>query len=119
MQLRLIQLNWKLTIKKLLSSLLIFLLALGLTPKILLHNFLADHKDSCFDNHSLKGDQVTKEGYNCSFENLVAESPFISEDLIIETSQPEANTRHISFTLTDYLLHLSHYAELRGPPTMG
>ena len=60
---------------------LLVLFALGITPKITLHNLVANHKDgrtkSAFpDPYST---QLSKASFNCQCDNLISESPFVTE----------------------------------------
>jgi hypothetical protein len=57
------------------------LFAFSITPKIVLHNLVANHKDgktktSLPDAYST---QLSKASFNCQCDNLISESPFVAE----------------------------------------
>jgi hypothetical protein len=56
------------------------LFAFGITPKITLHNLVANHKDGRIKSSSLAdpgSTQLAKASFNCQCDNLVSESPFV------------------------------------------
>ena len=95
---------------------LLCIFAISNTPKNVFHSLIADHNDGCFDNHQLKGSQLTKQGTNCHFENLVVESPYV-------WSLQFFNNQHLPF-YSKYECHLiEHFYSQdhlhllqRGPP---
>ena len=57
------------------------LFVFSITPKKYFHDLIADHTDQYAATHS-HAPSLTDAGFNCHFENLVAESPFtITESL--------------------------------------
>ena len=53
--------------------------AFSITPKIILHHFVANHKDTPYASNFEKTAQIHQAGFNCSCENQVVESPFTEE----------------------------------------
>ena len=101
---------------RLTSLLLICTFAIGITPKSTFHDLIANHNDGCFDNHQFKGTQLTKEGYNCHFDNLVVESPYIWQPQPL----PSLITGFFSSNQPSFKVELfsdyPYFSELRGPP---
>ncbi len=102
------------------SSALFFLVLIGLatTPKLLLHNIFANHKDSSFqlgkDGHARLANAVI----NCHTQDLVVEAPFINHS-INELSPPEVSFKlPYSETVATLLSLTDFYFELRGPPAI-
>jgi hypothetical protein len=105
------------TIQKVISCFLITLLALSNTPKIFLHDLIADHKDVSYSGKITQGQSVTKEGIYCHFDHFVAESPFVqtinsSECLVLFSYSPLKEDYKSNF----YTTHFTH-STLRGPPS--
>ena len=65
-------------IKKFSALLLLFIFALGITPKKILHTLFANHKDSTTVILVEKAQQFSKAGFSCNCNDLVAESQFIT-----------------------------------------
>lgn len=104
------------TIRSFLAGLLLALFALGITPKVLIHNLVAHHKDT----HSVLGqgktDQYNQAGFHCTIDNLVVESPFLNTPLSPGSELPKC---FATKNLSPYKDHLSssHFIfGLRGPP---
>lgn len=104
------------TIRPFLAGFLLALFALGITPKVVVHALVVDHRDT----HPVLGhertDQYNKAGFHCSIDNLVVESPFLDHHLSLEPGLPA----HFAVTsLSVYEDHLSSahlIYGLRGPP---
>jgi hypothetical protein len=102
-------------IKKLVSSFFLCLLTLSITPRIILHDLVADHRDG-LSGSSTNGTELFQAGFNCHFENFVAESPFtptieVSIDVPLSSFPPVD-----SIYLTHYFSQHEFFADLRGPP---
>jgi len=92
------------------------LFALGITPKVVIHTLVANHKDTHLASDHGKTDQFNKAGFHCTIDNLVVESPFLNSLLSIESELPKC---FAAKTLSPYKDHLSfsHFIfGLRGPP---
>src|SRR3954464_3430120 len=95
---------------------LLCIFAISSTPKNAFHSLIADHNDACFDNHQIKGAQLTKQGTNCHFENLVVESPYLWS-LHFSNNQPLRVYPKYEFYLTGHFYSNPHLLlVLRGPP---
>ncbi len=104
-------------IQKLISSFFICLLALSITPRIILHNLVANHRDGGFSTPNSKQTEVSKAGFNCHFDDLVAESPFIATEEI-QVAPPLLSFKLlIQFSKISFFSRHHFYAELRGPPS--
>lgn len=105
-------------INKLTGFLLICIFAISITPKSSFHDLMASHNDECFDNHQFKGDQITRQSFNCHFENLVVESPYLWQyhclldeiTIYLSTDKPSLNV--------DVFSNHPFFSELRGPPAV-
>lgn len=92
------------------------LFAFAITPRIILHDAVAHHKDTPFATNDKQDAQLNKAGFNCNCESLVVESPFTSilevESLQLLTMYaplPAVGKENLSF------IH-RFYSKLRGPP---
>lgn len=85
-------------------------------PKIILHDLVADHRDTPLAQNYSDQQQVSKTGFNCNCDNLVVELPFVNDIARIEV----AVSQHFSGQSNAYINHFSSpncfYFELRGPP---
>ena len=95
---------------------MLMLFAFSVTPKIFLHILAANHTDRPANNRDSKA-QISKAGFSCAVESVVAESSFDGAD----------NSPVVSNTLVVYLCHqypitstyhssLKLTFSLRGPP---
>ncbi|MEO7530866.1 MAG: hypothetical protein ABIS69_05625 [Sediminibacterium sp.] len=106
------------TIHRLLAATCLLLFAFAITPKITLHNLVANHKDgrtktSLTDAYQT---QLSKATFNCQCDNLISESPFIAETspsyVILETSFAAYKT-----VFVDEVYSTQQFCStLRGPP---
>jgi hypothetical protein len=102
------------TIKNLLALLLLVVFAYSITPKIVLHNLVANHidKGKVLNGHL---DELSASGFNCKCDNLVAESPFVPAEIfsyqVYTTYISALCTEDITFSSFDKL-----FSQLRGPP---
>lgn len=88
--------------------------ALGITPKQVLHDALANHQHiPCTEKGSVS---VVKDRYNCDEENLVAESPFVAQDYNQLIGEHSAFLVKTSIFLSSYSFIHPFFFELRGPP---
>src|ERR1019366_7119176 len=80
------------SLKKISSTLLLFVFILGITPKKALHNWFANHTDSTSSIPPGNTQQLTRAGFNCDCENLVAESHFITFSNLIVVNFPAVHS---------------------------
>jgi len=102
-------------ITRFISGLLLLVFVLGVTPKRFLHDLFAKHIDITSKKRSDIPFQLSKSGYNCDCDNLVAESTFVSNQQIFAfplfTSFSAYIFGEISFCSISKI-----YYPLRGPP---
>ncbi len=105
----------KANFKNISSILLLFVFTVGITPKKTFHNWFANHKDSTSTIPDGKTQQITKAGFTCSCDDLVAESHFITFSSLTIIDKPSA----LSFVSPDISSFVSlslFHNNLRGPP---
>ncbi|HLK30081.1 MAG TPA: hypothetical protein VKT28_15985 [Puia sp.] len=96
---------------------MLMVFAFSVTPKILLHNLVADHRDTPRSHNNSKEQQLSKTGFNCNCDNLVVESPFVNDYVEIDLSVTQNfSGQKIAYENNFYSLHY-FYFELRGPPS--
>jgi hypothetical protein len=103
-------------LKKVSSILLILVFTLGITPRKTLHTWFANHTDSTAKIPAGNTQQLSKAGFNCQCDDLVAESNFItfSSFVVINISSLHS---FVSFSIPPFVsLSLSNN-NLRGPPS--
>lgn len=104
-------------LRRSLSGILLVLFAFSITPKKTLHDWIVCHTDGVSITKSAEA-QVAKAGFNCSYQNLVAESPFIAD------SQPLDVALHQEYAITSAAIFSRIHAidlffrSLRGPPVI-
>jgi hypothetical protein len=101
--------------KTLSSILLLLVFTLGITPKKTLHNWFANHEDSTSKIPEGKTQQLTKAGFNCNCENLVAESHFIAPSIPLLVNIFSAYS-FFSVQEPSFISQSLFHNNLRGPP---
>ncbi len=107
-------------IRSVIAGILLVLFAFGITPRLALHNLVANHKDGRSKFSSLPdgpfSKQLSKAGFNCQCDNTIIESPFLQEAgtaSVVITSAFEAYKN----TYTEDVYSSQEYcSSLRGPP---
>lgn len=101
-------------IKVFVGWLMLLVFAYSITPKIVLHNIVADHVDK---NKVLSDSQteVSSAGIHCKIDNLVAESPFVAA-AAVENSVQSFHSSSFFETQTRCSSFAQLFAALRGPP---
>ncbi|WP_127130974.1 hypothetical protein [Pseudoflavitalea rhizosphaerae] len=100
------------------STLLLLLFALSITPKKLLHDLIVHHEDD-INYHIANSPGFVKSGFHCDTDHNVAESPFASGDPLTISGPP---VEFVSFNdAVNSSLHsiTVFYFSLRGPPAIG
>ena len=103
-------------IRKLSAGFLLLLFALCITPKKTLHDLIADHKDAPFASEGTAQQHISTSGFRCNCDDLVVESPFISDFIPIEIITIAAYSSHVAAPADDFRFLHHFYYELRGPP---
>ena len=102
-------------LKNISTILLLFVFTLGITPKKTLHNWFAKHTDSTSSIAPGNTQQLTKAGFTCDCENLVAESHFITFSSLIVVNFPSVHS-FVSFSISQLVSLSLFHNNLRGPP---
>lgn len=102
-------------LKKFSTTLLLLVFIVGITPKKTLHNWFASHKDSTSKIPVGNTQQLTKAGFNCDCNDLVAESNFITFSSLIVVNKPSISP-FVFFCIPSLVSPSLFYNNLRGPP---
>ena len=98
---------------------MLLVFSLSITPKQYLHDVFAGHQDMAVTAKTSKETQVTKQGYHCECNNLVATSPFTTHESFKDIEAPVvyrvAVVNELSQGFTSFRFN-SH--GLRGPPAI-
>lgn len=111
-----ILLNKQLIIKQTIAAFLCCVFLLAITPKKILHDCLASHKDAVSHSVNDGTTQLHKAVFHCHYDTVVVSSPFVSIPLDISllfSSSPFAAWASV-FPAYRYRGHSSLC--LRGPP---
>ena len=103
------------SLKNISTILLLFAFTLGITPKKTLHDWFANHKDSTSSIPPGKTQQLTKAGFNCNCDDLVAESHFVAFSSLIVVNFPSLHS-FVSFSIPPFVSLSLFHNNLRGPP---
>lgn len=101
-----------------LAGFLLVLFAFSITPRKTLHDWIVSHTDGVTIGKSDIA-QLSKAGFNCTAQNLVAESPFTSGQSVIDLSfhQDYATLPYAYLFAVD--APAVFFYSLRGPPAIG
>jgi hypothetical protein len=102
-------------LKKISSVLLLFIFMLGVTPKKTLHDFFANHTDTTSSTHRGKTTELSKAGFNCKCDDLVAESHFVAFSSPAVVNLPPVHS-FVSFSISPLVSLSLFHNNLRGPP---
>jgi len=89
-----------------------------LLPKKTLHDLIADHKDAPFASTETAQQHLSVSGFRCNCDDLVVESPFVSDILPIEITGAASYVSHNTVAADDFRFLHHFYFELRGPPSI-
>ena len=100
------------------ALLIVFLL--GITPKRVLHDVVANHKDAICNeiekNNTAQNASFSNSGYHCCVDDLVVEGLFLPASGEILFKQPLCYNKYYCQPYYINLLLLKHVSRLRGPP---
>jgi hypothetical protein len=108
----------KLYIKNIVTSVLLVLFAFSTTPRNILHDLFANHKDEVSLSKKTSSSQVKTFDYLCKVENTVVESPFIESSSHFDFSTFPQVTQHSIFTSYFFTSSKYFFFEHRGPPAI-
>ena len=97
---------------------MLVLFAFSITPKLLLHDLVANHKDTPLKSSTNKTQQFDVTGFNCGCDNLVVESPFVENFIAAEIVTPSFFSLHINPEIKNFISVNQFYVGLRGPPSL-
>lgn len=95
---------------------MLLLFAFSVTPKKLLHDIIAHHKDNIQKTGEVNFEQLNQTRFNCDTDNLVVESVFTEHDCSIELPVPTAVSILQNIASYHYYSFSLFFFELRGPP---
>lgn len=101
-----------------LAGFLLVLFAFSITPRKALHDWMVSHTDGVSIGKSDVA-QLSKAGFNCTSQNLVAESPFTAVQHALDLSfYPDYAFLSYAF-LFEVDTPAVFFYSLRGPPAIG
>jgi hypothetical protein len=103
-------------IRKILAAFMLVMFAFSITPKLLLHDLIANHRDTPLKNNKDKTACIDVAGFNCSCDNLVVESPFVNDVISTEATIPVNYALHIESAMKRINSVNQFYFQFRGPP---
>ena len=108
------------TIRKIFASILLVIFAFSITPQKNIHDFLAAHVDTT-SNKAYKIstiEHLEPAGFHCSYDQLVATSPFVpyTFDIALSTLEIEVVKNNIPISFSE-ITYISHF-DSRGPPSI-
>jgi hypothetical protein len=103
-------------IRKILAAFMLIMFAFSITPKLLLHDLIANHRDTPLKNSTDKNARIDVAGFNCSCDNLVVESPFVEDVISAGTAVPIFYAQHNESVINRINSVSQFYFRLRGPP---
>ncbi len=92
------------------------LFAFSILPRKALHDWLVSHTDGTAAVAKSPVDQVSKAGFNCAIQNLVAESPFTESHHSIDLSFFPIYTIVGGSIVSSVFTPVVSASLLRGPP---
>jgi hypothetical protein len=106
-------------IRRLLAGAMLIVFAFGVTPKKILHDLVANHKDNRVVASASAIIKISADGFTCKCDNLVAESPFT--DAVDQHVLPAATSFAVQESAMLACIYVSthFFFSLRGPPTAG
>lgn len=95
---------------------MLFLFVLSITPRLYLHDWLADHTDTSYNKTEAGKAHVGKAGFSCDVNSWVATSPFIEQEVMSEILL-FSRYRQLVLHFPSQIIAQTHFLfELRGPP---
>ncbi|HSC36259.1 MAG TPA: hypothetical protein VLD19_00260 [Chitinophagaceae bacterium] len=103
-------------IRQLQAGILLILLVFSITPKQVLHDWLANHRDTSMHCCHEGIVHFSADGFHCNCDNLVAESPFTHQPEIFVFSPVSVFASHPVFVPHHFYAETHFFFSLRGPP---
>ena len=109
----------KTVIQQLLSGLLLLVFTFSIAPRQFLHDAIANHTDKRYSVLPANGHQVSKTGFFCKCDDLVAESPFTDDVQQYSIVSPRSFSVQAPVALYFFYSSPVFFFALRGPPAAG
>ena len=106
------------TIQRLTAVIMLFLFALSVTPKQLLHDAITGHKHSYAKSGQFVNFQSSKNNFQCNWHNDAVESPFTDQPGFQLTYPVIIHSSHINYYTASYYSTECFFSSLRGPPSL-
>jgi hypothetical protein len=103
-------------IRSLLTSGLLGLFALAITPKVAIHALVAHHRDVHLQLDLCTADQLNTASFHCPTDNLVVELPFIYPPFTMRVGMAPGFPVYRAAVLVAPLCRIHPLYGLRGPP---
>ena len=97
---------------------MLLVFAFSITPQKAIHDIVAHHVDptSCDVHQDFPIAQVEKYSIHCSYDSLVATTPFIHFNFEINIAAPLVAKVNNTYLLASYFSNTHFTLESRGPP---
>ncbi len=105
-------------IKKIVAVCMLIVFAFSITPTIALHNWLANHTDTCKKITDKNTEQLSKKTFNCHCDNIVAESPFTETEIFKNLSPIQIFVLATNINIVQLPSSPTIFYSLRGPPVV-
>lgn len=89
-----------------------------MTPRLILHNLVANHKDTPYSISKDKKATLSNGGINCHCEDLVVTVPFIPQQEPLYPVQLTSSTIRNAESVSSFHCLSDFFFELRGPPSL-
>jgi hypothetical protein len=103
-------------IRRVTAGILLLLFAFSVTPKKTLHDLFAHHKDLPATSSHTKSPLLIQAGFRCQCDNLVVESPFLTQFQPADVFLPLSYRKLYKAPTEKYPSAFHFYTGLRGPP---
>src|SRR5688572_18751214 len=107
------------TIRRLFAFVMLVLFTFSITPKRYLHDLFAGHTDTITKSLNDGNAHVSKSGFQCDCDNLVATSPFTDQADGIHIARLLVHSSQFTSYITPVYTSSHSFIELRGPPSVG
>ncbi|HMG82062.1 MAG TPA: hypothetical protein VK559_03425 [Ferruginibacter sp.] len=105
-------------IKRFVAAIFLVLFAFSVTPRNVLHDWFANHKDETSLSKNSGSPTLKTFDYLCKTDNLVAESPFIESIPQFDFSTLQPFTQYQILTAYFFYSSQHFFFEHRGPPAI-
>jgi hypothetical protein len=99
-----------------LAVVMLLIFGFSITPKIILHDIVANHKDTPFQSNHNQTAQLSAAGFSCNCDNLVVESPYTKDFNALQIKTILFFKSHFADVVSSFYSQHHFYSGLRGPP---